>query len=120
MKPITVQSVLTLTSPSPAVHETERRRSRRFLLKQPATLHPRNGSGIEINGRVNNASREGVLVCLDDPLPQGVKVDIMIRMRTPSTSNAADLHAAGIVIRTEEKNGKHKVAIACDSPLHQL
>ena len=102
------------------MHGTERRRSRRFPLKQPATLHLREGSGVEIKGSVENASREGVFVCLDDRLPQGVEVEIMIRMGTPPTVNAADLHGAGTVVRTEVKNGKHKLAIACDSPLHQL
>ena len=97
--------------------DIERRRSRRFPLQQLAILRIWDSIALELVGAAENASLNGVFVCMDQPLPEGSWVEITIPMQASPTANVVQLHGAGTVVRTEQKDGKHKLAIACDLPL---
>ena len=96
---------------------TERRRSRRFPLQQPALLRVCDSITIEVVGATENASLNGVFVCLDHPLPRDSWVEVTIPMRASAATHLVQLRGSGKVVRAEQRNGKHMVAIACDIPL---
>jgi PilZ domain len=102
------------------VPDAERRRSRRFPLKQPAIIrYEKQGIQAEINGLTENASLTGVLLVTDAPIPDTAWVQVTIVLQRPDFPAAIRLEASGQVTRVEDMHDKFSAAINYDQPLAQ-
>jgi PilZ domain len=96
------------------MHGTERRRSRRFPLQQPATIESGSGGLHEVSGNTENASLQGVFLLTDTPLAEGLQVRVKLLLRTIGFQGIR-LHGSGRVVRVETKaSGKFGIAIALE------
>lgn len=99
------------------MHEPERRKSRRFPLKQPAFVRPLEGdtSFESISGTTQNVSKDGVLMLADTPLPVGARTELVLVLESRLERS---IRLSGIchVLRVEEatSGGKYAMAFSCE------
>ena len=92
----------------------ERRRSRRFPLKQPAFVRPLE-SGESFPGVTQNVSKDGVLLLAEQMLPVGMRTELVLVLESRLERS---IRLSGIceVRRVEEMapEGKYAIAFSCD------
>ncbi len=99
------------------MHDTERRRSRRFPLQQPAIINCSNDTFHEVSGMTENASLEGIFLWADMALAEGSEVRVKLVL---GTERLIPLHGSGRVVRVETKAfGKFGIAIALEKFLSE-
>ena len=101
------------------MHDTERRRSRRFPLQQPVIVESTGGGLHEVSGMTENACLQGVFLLADVPLAEGsqVRVKLLLQKRD---FQSMPLHGSGRVVRVEtKKSGKFGIAIALEQSLSE-
>jgi hypothetical protein len=102
-------------------YQKERRKSRRFALKQPATLRhsvvPHDAISHELNGETENASLHGVLVRAPSAIADASEVEVELHLRKVGRQSVL-LRGAGRVVRSELKlTGEFGIAVAFNPPL---
>jgi hypothetical protein len=101
------------------VHDTERRRSRRFPLQQPVIVESTGGGLHEVLGVTENACLQGVFLLADVPLAEGSQVRVKLLLQTRDFQGIP-LHGSGRVVRVETKeSGKFGIAIALEQFLSE-
>jgi len=98
--------------------KTERRRSRRFPLRQPVYLRLSDeGNDPTICGTTENVSKEGVLIKAATAVPIGSKAELELVLE--SRADRIRLAGACTVLRVEENvpQGEYAIAVGCDQPL---
>jgi hypothetical protein len=101
------------------VHDTERRRSRRFSLQQPAIVESSNGGLRQVSGTTENVCLQGVFLLADTALAEGFQVRVELLLQT-SGFQGMRLHGGGRVVRVETKApGKFGIAIALEQFLSE-
>ncbi|MGO9123466.1 MAG: PilZ domain-containing protein [Terriglobales bacterium] len=92
--------------------QAERRKNRRFLLRQPATLRYHDGAMRELKADTLNASLKGMLLTAEQGLPSGVELEVTLTLQKGGLQGIA-LHATGRVVRQQARSaGKSAIAIA--------
>ena len=89
----------------------ERRRRRRFPIRQPIFLNLQGQTACpEIRGITENVSETGVLLVAAHDVALGAKLEVTISM-----PNGVELYALGIVVRNKPlSDGEKKTAIAVE------
>ena len=98
--------------------KTERRRSRRFPLRQPVYLRLNEGENDpKICGTTENVSKDGVLLRAATAVPLGTKAELELVLE--SRNDRIRLAGACTVLRVEENvpQGEYAIALGCDQPL---
>lgn len=97
------------------MHEPERRKSRRFPLKQPAFVRPLEGEADSFSAVTHNVSKDGVLLLADKMLPLGMRAELVLVLES-RLERSIRLSGAGEVKRVDEITPQSKYAIAfrCD------
>lgn len=104
------------------MHQPERRKSRRFPLKQPAYVRPLQGedenvSGVTENlcGVTQNVSKDGVLLLAEKMLPVGLRGELVLVLES-RLERSIRLSGIGEVARVDELVPQRQYAIAfrCD------
>ncbi len=97
------------------MHDTERRRSRRFPLQQPAIVESSDNGFPELSGIIENACLQGVFLGAAAPLAEGSQVRVKVLLHT-----GIPLHGSGKVVRVEtQASGKFGIAIALEQFLSE-
>jgi len=100
------------------MRDMERRRSRRFELRHPATVSSTNG--LVVHGVAENASLGGSLLLCEISIPPDTSVDVTIALQDPSIRSEIRLHAIGKVLRMQQDSGgRFRIAVGYDQPLAQ-
>ena len=101
------------TSAESKMEQHERRRERRFPVREPASVRLSPEDLIEITAISENLSTSGVLLRSASFVPRHSRVQVRIQLPT-----GAELRAVGEVVRVESSNvGEHFViAVRCDFP----
>lgn len=98
------------------MHEAERRRSRRFPLKQPAFVRPLEGEMESLSGTTENVSKDGVLLIAEKLLPVGMRSELVLVLES-RLERSIRLSGIGEVVRADEigpEQGKYAIAFRCD------
>lgn len=88
----------------------ERRKGRRFLVRQSAVLRT---STFEVHGISENVSEFGVLILADSFIKTGTPVDLTITLQAENLPTV-QLLSVGRVVRAETASGGERVAIAVE------
>jgi hypothetical protein len=96
------------------MHEPEeRRKSRRFPLKQPAYVRPLEQSEA-FSGVTQNVSKNGVLLLAEKMLPVGLRTELVLVLES-RLERSIRLSGTCDVRRVEElPEGKYALAFSCD------
>lgn len=97
------------------MHEPERRKSRRFPLKQPAYVRPLQGENEKLSGVTQNVSKDGVLMLAEKMLPVGLRGELVLVLES-RLERSIRLSGIGEVARVDElgPEGKYAIAFRCD------
>lgn|SRR5512146_326567 len=97
------------------MHEPERRRSRRFALRQPAYVHPLQEQQEAFSGITENVSKDGVLMLAEKLLPVGMRSELVLVLES-RLERSIRLSGMGEVVRADEADvqGKYAIAFRCD------
>ncbi len=97
------------------MHEPERRKSRRFPLRQPASVRPLEGEGETLSGITQNVSKDGVLLLAEKMLPVGMRGELVLVLES-RLERSIRLSGTGEVRRVDEisPEGKYAIAFSCD------
>src|SRR5690349_2935991 len=99
--------------------KTERRRSRRFPLRQPAYLQflAESNDSTTIYGTSENVSKDGVLMRAATAVPLGSKAQLELVLEARTDRNVR-LTGNCTVLRVEEniEHGEYTIAVGCDQP----
>ena len=97
------------------MHEPERRKSRRFPLKQPAHVRPLQGEDENVSGVTQNVSKDGVLLVAEKMLPVGLRGELVLVLES-RLERSIRLSGIGEVARVDELSpqGKYAIAFRCD------
>lgn len=98
------------------MHESERRRSRRFPLKQPAFVRPLEGEET-ISAETQDVSKDGVLLLAEKLLPVGMRTELVLVLES-RLERSIRLSGTCQVVRVEEDQpqGRYAIAFRCDQP----
>jgi hypothetical protein len=100
------------------VEQPERRKNRRFPLRQAATLRYDDGGMRELNGDTVNASLRGIFLSADQVVPLDTQVEVTLHLQKEGSQGIA-LHGTGKVVRQENRTaGKSGIAIAFQGQLN--
>jgi hypothetical protein len=95
--------------------QQERRRERRFGVREPATVKVGINGSSELPATTENLSARGVLLHVESPIPEGAEVEVMLRIKLTPTARSLHLIYSGKAARTERRlTGKFAVAVTCD------
>jgi hypothetical protein len=96
------------------MHEPERRRSRRFPLKQPAYVRPLQ-SAETFSGVTQNVSKDGVLLLAEKMLPVGLRTELVLVLES-RLERSIRLSGTCEVRRVDEAvpGSKYAIAFSCD------
>jgi len=99
------------------MHEPERRRSRRFPLKQLAYMRPLEGEQETLSGVTQNVSKDGVLLLAEKCLPLGLRTELVLVLES-RLERSIRLNGTCEVRRVEQTapEGKYAIAFSCDQP----
>ena len=98
------------------MHEPERRKSRRFPLKQPAFVRPLEGGEADSFSAVTqNVSKDGVLLLAEKMLPVGMRTELVLVLES-RLERSIRLSGTGDVRRVNEitPHSKYAIAFRCD------
>lgn len=97
------------------MHEPERRRSRRFPLRQPAYVRPLQQEQEYFSGVTENVSKDGVLMLAEKLLPVGMRSELVLVLES-RLERSIRLSGVGEVVRADEAapQGKYAIAFRCD------
>jgi hypothetical protein len=97
------------------MHEPERRKSRRFPLRQPAYVRPFAGEGESFSAMTQNVSKDGVLLLAEKVLPLGMRTELVLVLES-RLERSIRLSGTGEVCRVEPTapQGKYAIAFCCD------
>ncbi len=97
------------------MHEPERRKSRRFPLRQPVSVRPLEGQEEILSGVTQNVSKDGVLLLAEKMLPVGMRGELVLVLES-RLERSIRLSGTGEVRRVEElaPQGKYAIAFSCD------
>ena len=97
------------------MHESERRKSRRFPLRQPAYVHPLEEQQESFSGITENVSKDGVLMLAEKLLPVGMRSELVLVLES-RLERSIRLSGMGEVVRADEADvqGKYAIAFRCD------
>ena len=98
------------------MHEPERRKSRRFPLRQPVSVRPLEGQDDEsLSGVTQNVSKDGVLLLAEKMLPVGMRGELVLVLES-RLERSIRLSGTGEVRRVDEisPQGKYAIAFSCD------
>jgi hypothetical protein len=110
--------MLPTAEPESIVEQPERRKNRRFPLRQSATLRYGDGGVRELKAQTLNASLKGMLLSLDQMVPDGAQVEVTLLLQKEGVESVA-LHGTGKVVRQESRSaGQSAVAVAFQGQLH--
>jgi hypothetical protein len=103
------------------MHQPERRKSRRFPLKQPAYVHPLEGGDENVSGITQNVSKDGVLLLAEKMLPVGLRGELVLVLES-RLERSIRLSGIGEVARVDElvPEGKYAIAFRCDQAFSLL
>jgi len=97
--------------------QPDRRKHRRFVLQQTATVQSVNGPTSEVAAITENVSLGGVLLSVDAAIAHQSEVKVHIRLQRNGLQDVS-LQALGTVLRVDPSaSGKHLVAIELERPL---
>jgi hypothetical protein len=98
-------------------HVKERRKSRRFELRQTAVVRPSDSTSNELTAETENASLHGVLLRAPAALADASPVEVELRLSRDGMQGV-QLRGTGRVVRSEAKlTGGFGIAVAFDQPL---
>jgi hypothetical protein len=100
------------------MHEPEeRRKSRRFPLKQPVYVRPLEGGEDVFSGVTQNVSKDGVLLLAEKMLPLGLRTELVLVLES-RLERSIRLSGTCEVRRVDEaaSEGKYAIAFSCDQP----
>ncbi|HEV2115014.1 MAG TPA: PilZ domain-containing protein [Terriglobales bacterium] len=97
------------------MHDPERRKSRRFPLRQPAFIRPLEGEGDGLSAVTQNVSKDGVLLLAEKMLPVGMRTELVLVLES-RLERSIRLSGTGEVARVDELSpqGKYAIAFNCD------
>lgn len=97
------------------MHDPERRKSRRFPLRQPAYVRPLDGTLETFSAITQNVSKDGVLLLAEKMLPMGMRTELVLVLES-RLERSIRLSGTGEVCRVEETapQGKYAIAFSCD------
>ena len=97
------------------MHEPERRKSRRFPLKQPAFVRPFAGEAESFSALTENVSKDGVLLLAEKMLPVGMRTELVLVLES-RLGRSIRLSGTGEVRRVDEivPQSKYAIAFRCD------
>ena len=97
------------------MHEQERRKSRRFPLRQPVSVRPLEGQGETLSAVTQNVSKDGVLLLAEKMLPVGMRGELVLVLES-RLERSIRLSGTGEVRRVDEldQRGKYAIAFSCD------
>lgn len=97
------------------MHEPERRKSRRFPLRQPASVRSLDGHEETLSGITQNVSKDGVLLLAEKMLPVGMRGELVLVLES-RLERSIRLSGTGEVRRVDEisPQGKYAIAFSCD------
>ena len=103
------------------MHEPERRKSRRFPLKQPAFVRSLDRNGDSISAVTQNVSKDGVLLLAEKMLPVGLRTELVLVLES-RLERSIRLSGIGEVARVDEVSpeGKYAIAFRCDEAFSLL
>ncbi|HSB76580.1 MAG TPA: PilZ domain-containing protein [Terriglobales bacterium] len=103
------------------MHEPERRKSRRFPLRQPAYVRPLEGEGEQLAAMTQNVSKDGVLLLAEKMLPVGMKGELVLVLES-RLERSIRLSGTGEVRRVDEltPQGKYAIAFSCEQAFSLL
>ena len=100
------------------MEQPERRKNRRFPLRQSATLRYDDGGVRELNADTVNASLRGVFLLADQVISYGTKIEVTLRLQKEGLQSIT-LRGTGKVVRQENRSaGKSGIAIAFQGQLN--
>lgn len=95
----------------------ERRKSRRFPLRQSSTIRYKGAFSHELPAFTLNASVEGAYLTADTSVPEGWGVNVMILLQKDGLDSVR-LHGTGKVVRSETSpTGRFGIAVIFDKPM---
>jgi|SRR5271168_1593177 len=98
-------------------HQQERRRSRRFDLRQTAVVRPSDGISLELTALTENASLYGVLLRAPAAIAEASPVEVELCLCRDGMQGV-QLRGTGRVVRSDAKlTGGFAIAVAFDQPL---
>jgi c-di-GMP-binding flagellar brake protein YcgR len=99
------------------MHEPERRKSRRFPLKQPAYVRPLEGEGQSFSGVTQDVSKDGVLLLAEKVLPVGMRTELVLVLES-RLERSIRLSGTCEVVRVDDSapQGRYAIAFSCDQP----
>ena len=103
------------------MHQAERRRSRRFPLRNAASIRLLDGPSGVISGTTENVSKDGVLVRADSAVPVGSYAELVLTLGSRA-ERSVRLSGVCKVIRVEPnfKGDAFAVALSCEHPLAMM
>jgi hypothetical protein len=98
------------------MEQPERRRSRRFPLRQPASFRVPGEDAREISATTQNVSKDGVLLLSDSAIPVGSRADLVLILES-RLERSIRLTGSGRVERVEQDSGgQYAIAFSCEQP----
>ena len=97
------------------MHEPERRKSRRFPLKQTAYFRLLDGPSPPVSGMTQNVSKEGVLLVADSAPSVGAEAELVLVLES-RLERSIRLSGTCTVLRVQETvpAGKFEIAFSCE------
>ncbi len=97
------------------MQEPERRKSRRFPLRQPAYVRPLDGTAEAFSAITQNVSKDGVLLLAEKMLPVGMRTELVLVLES-RLERSIRLSGQGEVRRVQDGSpqGKYAIAFSCD------
>ena|SRR5438093_5737298 len=98
-----------------AMHQAERRKSRRFPLKQAAYLRVVDGPSPPVSAMTQNVSKNGVMLIADSAVPVGAQTELILVLES-RLERSIRLSGACKVVRVQETNppGRFEISFNCD------
>lgn len=95
------------------MEQHERRRERRFLVREPALVRVSREDLVDITAISENLSTSGVLLRSASFIPRHSRINVRVQLPT-----GAELRAFGVVSRVESSStgGYFSIAVKCDRP----
>lgn len=99
------------------MQESDRRKSRRFPLKQPAYIRPLEGGEETVAAVTQDVSKDGVLLLAEKILPLGMRTELVLVLES-RLERTIRLSGTCQVVRVEDDQpqGRYAIAFRCDQP----
>lgn len=97
--------------------QSERRKTRRFSLRQSALVRSNDGVEPELTAQTQNVSLKGALLSAENAIPEGSEVEVRILLQREGIQDVA-LRATGKVVRRQPVPAQgFEIAVAFEKPL---